>query len=125
MAQQGLKAFQDALKADEDLQRRFEEAFWGITDAANDGEAVQKAAAQLGYELSLEELEQAWVEAQELDDVELDAVAGGQDTFNDACWFGWCCHALWRHPDIPDDAQHTEVCWSNYICLASSHDRPN
>ena len=67
------KAFEDTLKADEGLRRRYEETLKRVIEAgeaASDGEAMQRAAAQLGYELSLEELEQAWADMQQLDDAE-------------------------------------------------------
>ena len=132
MAEKGLKAFEEALKADEALRQRYEEALKGVTEAANDGEAIQKAAAQLGYELSLEELEQAWASSQELDESELTAVAGGQDQYSDWCWVGWCCYTVVKHPDdIEDDNEkctkdfkvnnHTEACWSDYNCVAWSN----
>ena len=129
MEKKGLKAFEEALKADKSLWQRYEEALKGVTGAASDGEAMQKAAAELGYEVSLVELEKAWAAEQELDDAELDAVAGGQDQYSNFCFVMWCCYTVTRHPDIPDepndpgcprmysDKSHTEACWSNYNCL--------
>lgn len=126
MAKTGLKTFEDALKADEALRARFEEALKNVTEAENDGEAIQEAAAALGYEISLEELEQAWADSQELDDAELDAVAGGQDEHDDVCWYDYYCFGAWRHDDVPDEHHprcwtdftmtHTEACWKDYRC---------
>ena len=73
MAQMTLKEFEETIKADEALRQRYEEALRG----ARDVEDVLKAVAQLGFELSRSELEQAWADAQQLDNAELDAVAGG------------------------------------------------
>ena len=129
MGKKGLKALEEALKADESLRQKYEEALKGVTGAASDGEVMQKAAAQLGYEVSLVELEQACAKTQKLDAAELDAVAGGQDQYQDYCFAMWCCYTVTRHPDIPDepndpgcprmysDKSHTESCLSNYNCI--------
>ena len=136
MSNKGLKAFEAALKADEGLRRKYEEALSGITEAACDGEAMQKAAAQLGFEVTLEELERAWASSQELDVSELSTVAGGQSYYQNRCLVGWCCYTVVKHPDdIPDVDQygskvgsyecskalletfHTEACWSDYNCV--------
>ena len=126
MAQITNKEFEGILKADEGLRQRFEEALKAVTEAANDGEAIQKAAAQLGYELSLEELEQAWAAAQELDEAEMGAVTGGTQT-KDGHWTSeddWCvanyfCYTAWSHDDVP--GMHYESCWSNYYCAIFYH----
>lgn len=134
MAKTTLKAFEEALKADEALLARFEEALKGVTEAANDGEAVQKAAAQLGYELSMEDLEQAWAASQELDPTELEAVAGGQNEHSDWCIGSWFCFTVMKHTDVPDTGvgcaepwarnNHTEACWGDYICWWAWEDDP-
>lgn len=128
MSDKGLEAFEAALKADEELRTKFEEALRAATDARSDGEAMQRAAAQLGFEVMLEELERAWAGAQELDVSELGAVAGGQSDYQNWCLIGWCCYTVVKHPDdIPDrgrgcekyyvEKNHTESCWSDYNCV--------
>ena len=46
-------------------------------EAECDGEAMVKAAAALGYTITLEELERAAADLEKLDDDELDATGGG------------------------------------------------
>ena len=46
-------------------------------EAENDGEAMVKAAAALGYTITIEELERATADLEKLDDDELDAAGGG------------------------------------------------
>lgn len=120
MTDKGLKAFEDAFKNDEALRRRFEEALEDVAEAANDGEAMVKAAAQLGYEISLEELERAWADAQELDSAELEAVAGGGiNTGEDEYGHDWWCFTAWH---CYTATLHTKTnsmmvnCWSDYLC---------
>lgn len=131
MEKKGIKAFEAALKADETLHQKYEEALKGVTEAASDGEAMQKAAAELGYEITLEELEQAWAAGQELDESELASVAGGQSDHSNWCLANWFCYTVAKHTDVPDEegpgnyqctkewleSSHTESCWSNYWCV--------
>ena len=56
----------------------------GAGEAASDGEALVKAAAALGYTVTVEELERTAADLEKLDDNELDAAAGGKDlNYND------------------------------------------
>lgn len=123
MEKKGLKVFEDALKADEALRQKFEEALKNVTGVSSDGEALQKAAAELGYEISLEELEQAWVAAQELDETELASVAGGGPAENnwrdDWCALNWFCYTLAHHEEVV--GEHYEACWSDYYCSIVYH----
>lgn len=132
MAKVTVREFEAALKADEALRQRFEEALKGVTRVANDGEAIQMVAAELGYELSLEELEQAWAAAQELDGAEMDAVAGGRTTFvgrttfdghstkhDDWCMMDYFCYTILQHDEVK--GQHYESCWSDYYCAVAYH----
>lgn len=120
MAQTGLKAFEDALKADVELQKRYEEALKGVTEASSFGEAVQKAAAELGYEVTLEEFEQAWAERQELDDAELESVAGGKvDYVDEWCLVDFHCYLALSHDRV--DGVHNEACAGNYYCIIVYH----
>ena len=118
MEKKGLKVFEDALKADETLRQRYEEVLGGVTEAASDGEAMQKAAAELGYEITLEELEQAWAAGQELDEKELASVAGGLYENDDE----WCvmihsCYTVAFH----DREGKANACWSDYSCAVVYH----
>ena len=73
MGNTGLKMFEDALAADSELRDKYQEILDRVIaegGAKNDGEVIQKVAAELGYEVSLEELERTWADAQELDEAE-------------------------------------------------------
>ena len=65
----------------EEFRKQFEETIKRIVEnkqAESDGEAFTKAATELGYELSIAEIERANAEAQDLSDEELESVAGGK-----------------------------------------------
>lgn len=97
MAQVGLKAFEEALKADEALRRRYEEAIKDAMEASSGVEAIRGVAAELGFELSLEELEQTLAECQELDDSELESVAGGDEDIPEFCTLAYYCVVFFLH----------------------------
>lgn len=123
MATKGIKAFEDALKADEGLKQRYGEALEAIAGAGkatSDGEAMQMAAAELGFEIPLEELEQAWASLQELDDSELESVVGGnRQTLEDEYGHDFFCYGIWHCAIV---SMHTEckdisvACWSDWKC---------
>ena len=74
------------LNAQPELRERLDAEIKRIADAgeaACDGEAVVRAAASLGYTVTVEELERAAADLEKLSDDELDASGGG--LFNDCC----------------------------------------
>ena len=97
MAQVGLKTFEEALKADEALRQRYEEALKDAVETSSGVEVIQGVAAELGFELSLEELEQALAACQELDDSELESVAGGGDIDYEFCTIAYYCVVFFLH----------------------------
>ena len=133
MGAKGLRAFEEALATDKALVDNYQavvEQIIASGDAGSETEIVVKAAAELGYDVSLEELERALAGVQELDEAELDSVAGGDPrycTISDTCdEFGhdntcvvfWHCYAAFRHTD----AQSQRVdCWEDYICLSDHY----
>ncbi len=123
MEKKGIKTFEEDLKTDETLRRKYEEALKNVTGVSNDCEAMQKAAAQLGYEISIEELEQAWASSQKLDETELATVAGGGPDENygheDWCLWNFACYVPTRHEDVV--GEHYEACLYDYYCLIAVH----
>jgi predicted ribosomally synthesized peptide with nif11-like leader len=83
MSEEQLKAFLEAVKADEGLQEQLK--------AAADADAVVAIAKSAGFAISAEELQRAQAE---LSDEELEGVAGWHH-FNcgDHCWTGY--------PEVP------------------------
>ncbi len=104
--------FEEALKTKE-KREAYEAALKKIAEeksAKSDGEAIQKAAKELGFDISMEDLERNYASKQEVEDEELDAVAGGW------CWKSHGCHYVISHSKEIDE---TEDCFSEYICLNS------
>ena len=98
---ENIVAFEAALKESKELQEKFEAAKKRIVEnkeAANDVEMVVKAAAEVGFTLTVAETERSIVAAQEINDEELANVSGGSDygsenggcVFNHSCLFFFC-----------------------------------
>ena len=87
-------------------------------EAKYDGEAMVKAAAALGYTITLEELDRAIADLEKMDDDELDA-AGCVDIQDETghtkwCIKSWYCFTVMQH----SDTESKEVaCWSDYVCV--------
>ncbi len=102
--------FEEVLKA-KDKREAYEAALKKIVEeksAKSDGEAIQKAAKVLGFDLSREDLERSYAAKQDMDDDELDAVAGG------VCVYDHSCFTAWKHDE--DDA-----CLYDYYCITVAH----
>ena len=72
-----IKRFEEALSADERLRNKYDAALKKITDegtAQSDGEVMVKAAKELGFEISIDEMERFFAEMREIDDNELENV---------------------------------------------------
>ena len=122
-----LKEFDEALAKDEQLKKTFLETCQKIADAgeaSSDGEVIMKAAEEMGYRLSLEEIEREAASNEELNDDDLEQVAGGINIAEDEkghdvwCITGWHCYAVTLHTD----AEQGTACWSNYYCLMAYED---
>lgn len=73
--------FEEALRNDELKRKTFDGAYKKIMEEKSVGsnnEAVVKAAKEIGFDISIEELERYYAEKQEMNDDELDKVAGGR-----------------------------------------------
>ena len=102
-------------------------------EAKSDGEIMVKAAAALGYTVSVEELERAAADLEKLDDDELEAAGGkyvGPGKKNDrieikddekghAQWCGvtWHCFAAFIHTEAEDK---NVACWKDHQCIVVS-----
>lgn len=122
-----LKEFDKVLANDEDLKKTFEEKCRKIAEkkeAANDEELIVKAAKELGYELSIPELERMKAESEELDEVELEQVSGGIATDeygHDAfCVVAWHCYVAAMHTE---SNSKVTSCFKDYRCEAINHNR--
>ena len=108
-------------------------------EAQSDGEAIVKAAASLGYDVTLEELERAAADLEKLDDGELEASGGSGNRPADGeyCFRDFSCDSMWNTATEDEKGHnawchvswhcyvailHTETnsknvhCWSDYIC---------
>ena len=113
-----LKAFETALNESKELQENFVAAQKRIVEndaASSDGELLVKAAAEVGYTLTMAELERVMAQSQELSDEELNRVVGGADKNDDWCLFNHHCFATLRHTD---DGSTTATCWKNYTVFS-------
>ena len=122
-----LKEFDEALAKDEEMKKTFLETCQKIADAgeaSSDGEVIMKAAEEMGYRLSLEEIEREAASSEELNDDELEQVAGGignrEDEYGHDTWCitGWHCYAVTLHTG----AEEKTSCWSNYYCVMAFED---
>ena len=115
-------AFEAALKESKELQEKFEVAKKRIADnkeASCDGELIIKSAAEIGFTLTMEEMERAVAQMQELSDEELKQVVGGRGIDPDTwCWFSYYCYAAIQHDD---DSVTRRPCWSDYTCVLTYH----
>ena len=92
---ENILAFEAALKESKELLEKYNAAKKRIIEnkeAANDDEVLVKAAAEIGYTLSIAELERVSAEAEELNDDDLAIVAGGART---PCLYNYDCMFLY------------------------------
>ena len=114
---ENILAFEAALKENKDLRATYEAALKRITEnkeATSDGEALVKAAAEVGFTLTMAELERAMAQIQKLDDEDLAQVSGGTDEESWSwCLDIWYCFLVLVHGDGDTSA----ACYSNYHCM--------
>ena len=113
---ENVRKFEKALRESEDLQGRLAAELKKIAEeksAANDAEAMAKAARALGYDFTVADMEKANAETQELDPEEMEQAAGGW------CFADYDCYTAWNH-DTPD--QEGSACFSDYECLTAYHE---
>ena len=125
-----------------ELQKKLDTEFRRIAESGNvenDGEAMVKAAAILGYTITTEEIERTTADLEKLDDDELE-IAGGadgrlpmnrepsdkdpkktKDEYGRDLWClaGWHCYTITKHSDTKNKKAS---CWSNSMCIVISKD---
>ncbi len=126
-----LKRFMADLEASEELRQKLDETVERIVKTetfASDGELMMAAAAELGYEISAADFERTAAEAEDLDDAELEGVAGGWNGLLDLredehghdewCLFVWHCYTAVLHTE---SYVSYVSCWKDYHCDALYH----
>ena len=93
-------------------------------EAECDGEALLKAAAALGYTITLDEQDRAAAELEAVDDEELSKVAGGMHPTIDVPIDEWCmsdydCFSSW-HTNREDEEGHNEWCLTGWHCTVAT-----
>lgn len=85
---ENILAFEAALTENTELKAKYDAALKRIVEnkeAANDGEALVKAAAEVGFTLTMAELERSMAQNQALSDEDLSQVAGAGDSTDTPC----------------------------------------
>ena len=118
-----LDELKKALDTDLEKAAAFKESLAGMTPESddNEAEALSKAAAAVGFEISPEQIERDLAAAMELDDSELEAVGGGDDDddgHDSWCFTIWHCFATSMHTS---DGEGYAACWSDWRCFDSYH----
>ena len=65
-------------------------------EASSDGEALVKAAAEVGFPLTMDDLERKQAENEELSDHDLEMVSGGTTSSDTFCWVDYSCDYIYR-----------------------------
>ena len=115
---ENIKAFETALKESKELQAKFAAAQKRIVEnkeASSDGEVLVKAAAAIGFTLSMAELERCFAQSEELSDEDLDKVAGGGITTDPDAWCmkDYACIVVFKH----DSESEQHLCFADYSCF--------
>ena len=97
---ENILAFEAALKESEELQEKLLAAQKRIVEnkeASSESEVLVKAAAEVGYTLTIAEVERAIAQNQELSEEELENVSGGLFLLGDDwCWTDYRCIFLFK-----------------------------
>ena len=107
--------FEEAMEKNPEMQKEYEDNLKKIIEtktAKSVGEAIYLAVKEMGFDISMEELERNFADKQELEDDELDKEAGGGG--GNPCWFNDGCFTVINHSGGQDKE---EACWSDYNCV--------
>ena len=114
------------LKASEALREKFETAMKRIAEAGeakSDGEVFEKAAAELGYQITAAELERLSAANEEISPEEMERATGGErkggedgDGHDNNCLTAWHCLAIACHT-TPSKGNENVDCWKDYNCI--------
>ena len=113
-----IKRLENDLGASPELRKKFTDTVGRIAaegQAMSDGEAFEKAAAELGYTITAAELERLSAEMQEINPDELALASGGEDVPEDVtfCLFSYGCFEAWH--------KHVDEKGHEYLCLTAWH----
>lgn len=119
---ENILAFEAAMKGNKELQEKFAAAQKRIVEskeAKSDGEILVKAAAEVGFTLTVEDFERALAGSQEVSDEELDMVSGGAASSSDYwCWVDYYCYWVLMHDE---DGNKDRACFDDYCCIELLH----
>ena len=114
------------LKASEALREQYEAALKRIAEggeAKSDGDIFEKAAAELGYQITAAELERVSAENEEIGPDEMEQTAGGKtedsDGHDEWCLTAWHCFTVTCHTKA-NKGNESVACWSDYLCALLS-----
>ncbi len=122
-----MKRFDSDMNNKEELITRFEEICEKLSKemkgcGASETELMAKAANELGYQITVEDLERNIADRETLDPEELAIVSGGADfdgedeKGHDAwCVTLWHCHTVTLHTEHENNRK--VACWSNHRCF--------
>ena len=117
------------LAASEALREKFEAAMKRIAEAGeaqSDGEIFEKAAAELGYQVTAAELERLSAANEEISPDEMEQAVGGRkmredgDGHDEVCFVTWHCLAAMMHTTA-NEGNDKVACWSDYNCVWFNH----
>ena len=131
-----------ALAADEALAAKFKEVLESddVQGLGSDSEALAKAAAAVGIEVSPAEIERGVAQLQELSEDDLEAVAGGiwdtgsaGDGHDGYCFTIYHCLTVLMHTSGDPEGcvldygnnptTDRESCWSDWSCVWANNER--
>ena len=130
MYSEEMKRFDSDMNSKEELVARY----WEICDrlskemkesGASETELMAKAANELGYQITAEDLERSIADHETLDSEELAVVSGGveevagEDEYGHDGWCVtlWHCHTITLHTEHENN--RNVACWSNHRCFSS------
>ena len=96
---ENILALEAALKENKELFEKFIAAKKRIVEnkeADSDSEMMVKAAAEIGFTLTVAEVERVIAETQELSDEDLAKVAGGEFHLENWCWLDYNCGTFYH-----------------------------
>ena len=114
------------LAASETLREKYEATMKRIAEAGeakSDGEVFEKAAAELGYQVTAAELERLSAENEEISPDEMKQAAGGKedsDGHDEFCVTLWHCFTITCHTKA-NKSNEDVACWSDYNCVVLNH----
>ena len=127
-----LKRFEEDLKKSAEAREKLEVLFGRIVKegkAQSDGEAMVLAAKEMGYQITLADLDKKAADAEALDTEEMERVTGGATDLNvyyeskngeeiakrNDCTVNYACDYIWNQ-QLVDENGHNTWCLAYYNC---------